>query len=544
MRHLLFFLLLIGFFGLSFGWQGCARIVPPTGGPKDTLAPRLVNAIPAQGSTDFHGKTITLDFDENIAVNALNQQLIISPVQDNIYTYKLRGKRLELTFEKPFPQLATVFLNFRSAITDINEKTIAKDIRLAFATGPVLDTLHVGGIVTELMTSKPVKNALVGLWPDLDTTDIRKQRPQYLAVTDEKGIYHLENIRPNRYQLAAFADNNGNARWSGKREQMGFYPEPIDIATDTAFPLVLTTIDEEKPRLERTQAAPKAQAEVRFAEGIIKFDAFADGDSLPRQPTDGTLATFRVYFPQAWQDTLALRIHAVDSSGNVRDSTVRIGPYKAPRGARPDTGKPFTLRMQVEGNIGRGGYFLPAPAALTLPEPMAFTALPPRLLFRKDTQPETKPLATAFNIYRNRLAFSLPYSTAKSYTVFTPDGLVTAGRSPLKADTLPFTITTEEEVGLIRGKIGHQAAHTILELLSEQGVVLKTLYDAKTFELLGLYPGNYILRLTLDVNGNRRLDLPRYSTRTPGEVVLPPTEPIKVKANWEVELGPIFTEIP
>jgi len=531
-------LVLLGAMAVVVG--GCARVVPPTGGAKDTLAPRLVRSIPAAGSRNFQGKVVVLEFDEEVNVNNLNQQLVISPLQENTYTYKIRRRRVELTFEKPFPDSATVFLNFRNGIVDLNEKTPAKDLRLAFATGDALDTLMVSGSVTDLLTAKPMKDVTVGLWPDSDTTDIRRQKPQYLGQTDEGGSFRLENIRKGRYQLAAIADYNGNAKWSGKREPVGFLSEPLQVESDTTVPLSISRVDEEKPRMDKLSPAPKAQAEVRFAEGLTRLDAYLGKDSLPRQPADNSGALYRIYLPKPWADTLRIRLVGIDSAGNVRDTLARLAPYKAPRDARPDTGKLPILHFQTLPAVGGGSYFLPATGGLTVPEPMPFGTEAPSFVLRGDSLKKMEKVKSAFSQYRNQLSLPLPFVQAKTYHLYTPKGLKTVTGSPIADDTLDFPIATEEQVGLIRGKLAHPAKHTILELLNDQGIALYTLYDASAFELTGLPPGTYTFRLTLDTNGNRRRDPAVYSKRFAGEQVLPPSTPVQVKANWEVEVGSIF----
>ncbi len=530
-------LLLAGLLG------SCARVVPPGGGPKDSLPPRLVRSVPSQGQTGYKGRTVSLEFDEWVAINGIMQQLIVSPVQDNAYTFKQKGRRLTLTFEKEFPDSATVFLNFRNAVTDINEKLPAKDLRLAFATGARLDTILVQGQVSALLTSKPVAGTTVGLWPWRDTTDIRRQRPQYLALADAQGIYRLENVRAGRYQLAAFTDANNNARWSGKREALAFVPGPLPVQGDTTVPLTLATVDEDAPRLERVAAAAGRQVEVRFAEGLQNLTALRNTDTIARQPTDATGATFRLYLPQAWADTLSLRLLAVDSTGNKTDTLVRIAPYKAPRGAKTDTAK-VVLRARPEGPAAGNGYYLPTTATVTLPEPLRPGSALPTLALRADSQPKARTVKPTVNRFYNRLTFDLPVGATRFYTLYLGQGGLLASGAALRADTFNLPLLAEEQVGLIRGRLAAAFAHTILEVLNDQGVAVRTLYDAKTFELLGLPPGNYTFRLTVDENGNRKRDLPSYNQRTPGERVLPPTLPVQVKANWEVEVGDLFAAAP
>src|ERR1700743_1988837 len=72
----LFSLLLIG----AIGHSGCANIVPPTGGPRDTLPPRLLFVTPGDSAKHFTTNKIVFTFDEYIDPKDIRTELIVSPV--------------------------------------------------------------------------------------------------------------------------------------------------------------------------------------------------------------------------------------------------------------------------------------------------------------------------------------------------------------------------------------------------------------------------------------------------------------------------------
>src|SRR6187431_629930 len=68
-----------------FTGPGCANIIPPTGGPRDSLPPVLESASPKDSTVNFTGNKITLTFDEYVQLdNNLNEQLIVSPNPERI----------------------------------------------------------------------------------------------------------------------------------------------------------------------------------------------------------------------------------------------------------------------------------------------------------------------------------------------------------------------------------------------------------------------------------------------------------------------------
>src|SRR6185295_5905615 len=64
---------------LSTLGSGCAQIVAPTGGPRDTLPPNLLSATPPNGTVNFKGNRITLNYDEYVQIQKLQENLLVSP---------------------------------------------------------------------------------------------------------------------------------------------------------------------------------------------------------------------------------------------------------------------------------------------------------------------------------------------------------------------------------------------------------------------------------------------------------------------------------
>jgi len=52
---------------------GCANIIPPTGGPRDSLPPVLVKATPPDSTSGFKSKTITFTFDEYVELQNIHK---------------------------------------------------------------------------------------------------------------------------------------------------------------------------------------------------------------------------------------------------------------------------------------------------------------------------------------------------------------------------------------------------------------------------------------------------------------------------------------
>ena len=64
-------------FTLMLGFTRCANVVSPTGGPKDTVPPIVLQAIPENQSINFNNKDIHITFDEYVTLNNPNNNIMI-----------------------------------------------------------------------------------------------------------------------------------------------------------------------------------------------------------------------------------------------------------------------------------------------------------------------------------------------------------------------------------------------------------------------------------------------------------------------------------
>ncbi|MBO9573387.1 MAG: Ig-like domain-containing protein, partial [Chitinophagaceae bacterium] len=113
-------LILIGF-SISTIPTGCANIVPPLGGPKDTLPPVLVNVNPADSTLGFTGKKIILNFNEYVQLENIQKNLIVTPTPKVNPTIEQKLKTITITLRDTLEENTTYTIDFGRAIKDLNE---------------------------------------------------------------------------------------------------------------------------------------------------------------------------------------------------------------------------------------------------------------------------------------------------------------------------------------------------------------------------------------------------------------------------------------
>jgi len=551
------FLCLLFFVGV---WSGCARIVAPTGGLKDTLGPELLFSSPRKGAVGIRSNTIIMVFDEWIAPNQINQQLLISPVLDNPFQTKIKKNKLTITFDKPLPDSTTLNLNFRQAIQDLTEQNKSKDLTLAFSTGPEIDTIAMSGTITHLFTAEKAADVTVGLWllydstsmrqtlgaSQLDTLNIGRQKPAYATKTGPDGTYILPNLRRGLYFAAAWADANNNLKWDGKAERLAFLAQPsFRLVADTGLSLKLSAIDDQKPKILR-QRIEDSVARIETNEGLANGYGILEGkaDTLPAQ-IDKDKREFLLYpsWPQA--DTFAIRVHLIDTAGLATDTLLRFAspkPKAASKRKNDDADKapaaPKTIGFSMSPATN-ASVVLPAKITFSFPEPIVASARKMKeLVFSKrDSASKAEPIFGFWNPYMTTYTATLSKMTPKGIQILLPTvGLRSVRGSVVVGDTLMLLPTDLETAGLIRGTAKSKGDKHIVQLLGEDGnTVLAERRNMPTFEFIGLTPGNYQIRLVIDANDNGRWDPGSFMRRRQPEAIIAPTGPIKVKANWEVE---------
>src|ERR1044071_2531071 len=157
LKHLLPVLIWIIFIG------GCARQSSPSGGPKDTIPPKLISANPKNEQTNFNGKTVQLEFDEFLNLNNAKEQVIITPSIGKEYEITAKRNTAKIDLNTELDSNTTYTINFREAVQDITERNPAKNLKLAFSTGSYVDSMTLQGTVIDFFSTKELKDVTVAL---------------------------------------------------------------------------------------------------------------------------------------------------------------------------------------------------------------------------------------------------------------------------------------------------------------------------------------------------------------------------------------------
>ncbi|MDB5222343.1 MAG: hypothetical protein JWN83_1010 [Chitinophagaceae bacterium] len=255
-RILYFFLLILLLPKILVLTSGCAQIIAPTGGPRDTLPPILVSTTPKIPATNFTGNRINLYFDEYVHIEELQQNLLVSPTPKNnpYIDFKLRSVSIRL--RDTLEPNTTYTINLGNSIRDINENNIVKDFRYVFSTGATIDSLKFSGKVQLAETGKTDSTLIVLLYKNLADTAVAKLKPKYIARLDGTGNFSFQNLAAGEYKIYALKDADGSKTYNIKTELFAFADSSVNVNNNTS-PVSLYAYAEEKDKPKVSVSAEK-----------------------------------------------------------------------------------------------------------------------------------------------------------------------------------------------------------------------------------------------------------------------------------------------
>ena len=222
----------------------CASPTNPTGGPKDTIPPKLLSSDPPNNTLNFSDKTITLEFDERISAEKLKSALQVTPSTELNFSHLVKKNIITIKLEDPLEDSTTYSFNFFNGITDITEKNPPDNLILAISTGQYIDSLSISGTISDLLTQKTQEKILVGLYSNHDTIDVQIHKPRYFTKSDEEGNFNIQNIKNGIYELFVFKDDNDNLKLDSQDEPHAFLKYSIKLVSNLdSVQLNLTLLD-------------------------------------------------------------------------------------------------------------------------------------------------------------------------------------------------------------------------------------------------------------------------------------------------------------
>lgn len=533
----------------------CANTsTPPEGGPKDTLAPILVEVVPPINSlhhpVDIKHSTVSFEFDEYVVLNNPNSYIFLSPPQSKPPTAKIKGKKVVVSFTEPLDSSQTYSLSLGEAVKDNNEGNPFPPYTHSFSTGSYVDSLFVSGNIVEASTMLPMSNMTVLFHTDLSDSAIYKVRPRAAAKSDLWGYFTVRNLPVDSvFRVYAIQDLNNNCIYDPDQEMVAFLdtlvrptgvmrpglPELVPVMmTDTAACQARPTqislsmfmevsqrqLLRSRERVSRRQmylkfAAPYPQIDSMILDGIspdkliLEHNFYQDSITIwinEQGPIPDTLQMRLSYMRT--DDTLNILMPVTDTIKMIRPKGKMVENRWGEMVEEADTLAAYEVDASPE-KIDQDGIII------EFESPMICTPFDSITITSKNTREQIAPAPFTVekdtaNIRRFILRMQDKMVAGYEYTLRIPDSLF-MDIDGIYCDSLvkTFSLPQDENLSAFIVETSNVNEKYMVELVDEKRTNVYRTYHIDSAAVLNfpyLKAGRYSLRITEDKNGNGQID--------------------------------------
>ncbi len=507
---------------------GCAKRGSITGGSKDTLAPVLRNSSPKNGTVNFTGKEIKLNFNEYVKLKNIAKQLIVSPPMKRPPEIlpSNASKVITIKIKDTLQPNTTYSLNFGQSIEDNNEGNAIPQFKYVFSTGSQIDSLILKTTFKDALEKKVPNFVSIMLYEVNDKyndSTIYKESPRYITNSlDSLKILSLENLKAGKYRLIALKDENKNNKFDPKKDKIGFIKDFITLPNDTLYQLELF-----KEKLPFKVFKPTQSSGNRATLGYegnlkeVKYNVSKAGENIPFKVTKlPKKDSVQVWFKPIKNDSITITISRNNLNSNfvlkLKDQKKDTLSILSERGASLPLREKFILNTSV---------------------PLVKIDDSKIKLINKELK--SVPFKTTYVEWKQQLFFDFDRQPLEKYNITVLPGALTDFYEHVN-DSLKYSFTTQNttDYGNLRVVLEKvKRFPVIVELTDIDGKILATQYSEKetTIDFNLVEPAKFTLRLIYDDDKDGLWTPGSYIEKRLSEEVIYFPKEIDVRANWDVE---------
>ena len=562
---------------ILFTLYSCANQTAPNGGPKDEDPPILISSNPKNQQINVTGNEITLEFNEYVKLNKASEQIIISPRIENELEITSRKNIVYLKYKDDLPDSTTFTINLREGVQDITEGNSPENFKLAFSTGPYLDSLTITGSARDRFTQDPVADYSIFLYNAEDTTSIFEGQPLYFTKTDQLGQFTLSNLKYGIYDLYAVQDLNKNLLLDFKSESYAFLDSTLILQDTTTQDITLEAYYLNALPIELKSARQNGTIfEIKYEKYIKEYNLITgDSSKIYTNFLDDKHRSIIVYDHDFLSDSLLTYINVQDSLDYTRLDTVYVKFEETIRKPKPlqstaSLDQVFATDGVLNGKItfnkpvvsyNFDSVYLYLDSANKIP--VDTTSILTKNEYNDIFQLHYKIPTELFKQKQEMESVSKPPATLKASIQkdsITSDSTKKKITPPSKPHlylgkgafvTVDYDSSQRQEIDLKFAKLEDYAVlfidvqstqtHYIIQLLDKNFNVIQEKRNNPEFSFNKISPGEYYLRTIIDENNNGYWDTGDIYTRTLPETIIyyktsDDNRNIILRANWETPI--------
>lgn len=512
---------------------GCAKRGTPTGGPKDSIPPVLVNASPKLNSTNFDSEEIRLTFDEWIKLDKVQDQLIISPpLEKSSYEIKpLSGvtKKVFLKFLDSLAPETTYTINFGNSIQDNNENNPLTFFSYTFSTGETIDSLYIRGNTKDAFSQESDEFISLQLYR-VDSlfkdSIIFKDKPTYISNTLDSTNYKFQNLKEGKYLLIALKDVDNNYFFDPFYDKIGFLDSLITLPRDSVIDLKLfkeeTEITWDKPHFINSE-------KIGFGYyGKLDLDKIKIESNIPDSVN-------YVFIKEKETDTLNLWLsrNSFDSLNFslIETDTIKLTTVKFDR-KRDSLIDSLNLSQKTVNVIHLKESF-------KISSNIPLNKIEDSLITIRDIDSLIIPFTTSINDRLDEIDIDFEVSPSDDYSIFIKPRAIKDIRGT-ENDTLQYNVvsqTLEDYGNVFLDVITNNDSKYILHLIDSSSNIIREFNNVNSNSTIifdYIRPGKYTFRLIEDINSNDIWDTGNYLKQVQPEPVYYFPSELDVRANWDL----------
>ncbi|WP_299248332.1 Ig-like domain-containing protein [uncultured Cytophaga sp.] len=496
----------------------CANIVPPTGGPRDMIPPKLVSEFPKNGATNYKEKYISLTFDEPIVDNQLSSKLIVSPTIEGSYIVRIKKNTVKLSWSDTLKENTTYTFNFADGIKDNTESNTINNYSVTFSTGNDIDSNKIEAKINNVPGQMASNNLKLFLYPKTDTIlKLLKIKPEYIGHASDSGKVKIKYIKENSYTSIAVIDLNKNNKWD-INEAVDVKNITIKNIVNESYQLQFTTLDTTKivsinNKLKTINILTnKGLQEIKISDSYGTYI-----------PTKINSRKYTIENQYKLEDSTKIQIEYVDSMGikgafskNIIFKNIDLQRFKDTTINISNTNKKYKLKPKLD-SIQYSVDRLIDTIQLTLKAPEYVSY-------------EIKNYNNSFTIIfkgqkeKDSIEFTLPYKTILSlYGEFN------------QKYTQQLVVDEQINYGNLQFEIKTDLKNYASYLEDNSKNIVYSSSNKSINKIKNLDAGIYKLYVIVDTNNNGYWDAYDPINNIPAEPVYYFKEPIQIRANWDLE---------
>jgi len=463
---------------MVFVGAGCANIVPPSGGKKDTTPPKLVSVTPTDSLRNTKVNKLVMRFDEYVTLTDANKDVQISPILAVQPMVTSINKHVTIKIADTLLQSNTTYrVTFGKAIRDLHEGNPFTGYTYTFSTGAYFDSLELNGNVLNAFTGMiDTSSMAVELYAATKSDSaVLREKPLYVTPVANDGTFSFKGLPDRVFKIYALKDKNGNLIYDGGDEWIGFNNTTVRPGDSTQPPILLKIFKEDDTLRSKKDTANavaqntallKAKQAAKAKEGFV-YTVNVDTSDVRKRTKEiikPVLVTFNKEVTILNRDRITL---SYDSEGVIKQVVANIYLDTA-------TKSKITIDCNWQQNM----------------------------------------------VYTLRLLKS-----------FAKDS---AGTDAMPSKYI-FRTKRDEDYGILHVKLPakYKNSEYVLLVKNETDTIQQKPITDTAIDLIHLQPANYTILIIVDKNHNGKWDTGDLLKKIQPEEIIPYGDPVQLKAGWE-----------